>query len=78
MENNVENNDQTVTFNEVEYKYSDLPDTGKITVNQLNILEKEILETRMLLDRHMAAKQSFITQFGQIVEPTVSEEGVEN
>jgi hypothetical protein len=67
MENKVENNDQTVTFDEVDYKYSELPDTGKIVVNQLNILEKEILDTRMLLDRHMAAKQSFVNQFGEIV-----------
>jgi len=78
MENKVETNDQVVTFNEVEYKFSDLPDTGKIVVNQLNILEKEILDTRMLLDRHMAAKQSFILQFGQIVESPVPEEDAES
>ena len=78
MENKVETNEQIVTFNEVEYKFSDLPDEGKIVVNQLNILEKEILDTRMLIDRHMAAKQAFILQFGQIVEPPVSKEDEES
>jgi hypothetical protein len=63
----MEKNEQTITFDGVEYKFSDLPDTGKIIVNQLNVLEKEILSTRMLLDRHAAAKQTFVTQFGEIV-----------
>ena len=68
MENKVENNDHIVTLDGVDYKYSELPDMGKISVRQLNILEKEILDTRLLLDRHEAAKKTFINQFKSIVE----------
>ncbi|MBT4478919.1 MAG: hypothetical protein HOC66_05880 [Flavobacteriales bacterium] len=68
MENKVENNDHIVTLDGVDYKYSELPDMGKISVRQLNILEKEILDTRLLLDRHEAAKKTFIDQFKSIVE----------
>jgi hypothetical protein len=74
MENKVENNDQIITFDEVNYRYSDLPDNGKIIVNQLNIIEREVLQTKMLLDRHEAAKMTFIAQFKEIVteiEPEV-------
>jgi hypothetical protein len=64
----MENNDQIITFDEVDYKYSELPDTGKITVKQLNIIEKDILETRLLLDRHEAARKTFVDQFKMIIE----------
>jgi hypothetical protein len=64
----MENDDHIITLDGIDYKYSELPDTGKISVRQLNILEKEILDTRLLLDRHEAAKKTFINQFKSIVE----------
>jgi hypothetical protein len=59
--------DQIITFDEKEYKYSELSDRGKVVVNQLNIVESDILQTKMLLDRHEAAKQTFVATFKEIV-----------
>jgi hypothetical protein len=59
--------DQIITFDGIDYKYSELPDDGKIIVNQLNIIERDILQTKMLLDRHEAAKMTFVTQFKEVV-----------
>ena len=64
----MENDDHIITLDDTDYKYSELSDMGKISVRQLNILEKEILDTRLLLDRHEAAKKTFINQFKSIVE----------
>ena len=76
MENKVETNDQIITLDEVDYRYSELTDDGKIIVNQLNIIEREVLQTRMLLDRHEAAKITFIARFKEIVAEVEIEEWV--
>ena len=68
MENKAENNDHIITFDGIEYKYSELPDTGKIVINQLNTIERDILQTKLLIDRHEAAKKTFIDQFKTIIE----------
>jgi len=60
--------DQIITFDGIDYKYSELPDTGKIVVNQLNTIDKDILQTRLLIARHEAAKKTFIDQFKSIIE----------
>ena len=60
-------NEQIITFDEKEYKYSELSGRGKVIVNQLNIVEQDILQTKMLLDRHEAAKQTFVATFKEIV-----------
>ncbi len=66
--------DQIITFDEKEYKYSELSDRGKVIVNQLNIVESDILQTKMLLDRHEAAKQTFVSTFKEIVTEVEVEE----
>jgi hypothetical protein len=66
--------DQIITFDEKEYKYSELSDRGKVVVNQLNIVESDILQTKMLLDRHEAAKQTFVSTFKEIVTEVEVEE----
>lgn len=66
--------DQIITFDDKEYKYSELSDRGKVIVNQLNIVESDILQTKMLLDRHEAAKQTFVSTFKEIVTEVESEE----
>jgi hypothetical protein len=55
-----EQNDQIITFDDVEYKYSELTNKGKVAVNQLSIIESDIVQTSMLLDRYQAAKETFI------------------
>ena len=66
--------DQIITLDGIDHKYSDLTDEGKIIVNQLNIIESEILKTKMLLDRHHAAKHSFIGQFQSIISSEDTQE----
>ena len=63
-----EQTDQIITFDDKEYKYSELTDQGKIVVNQLNILDQDILQTKMLLDRHEAAKSTFVQGFKLLIE----------
>ena len=65
----VENNDHIITFDGKSFIwYSELPDTGKIVINQLNTIERDILQTKLLIDRHEAAKKTFIDQFKTIIE----------
>jgi len=63
----VEKDDQIISLDGNDYKFSELSDEGKLVVNQLNIIESDILKTKMLLDRHQAARQTFINQFKEIV-----------
>jgi hypothetical protein len=62
-----EQTDQIITFDDKEFKYSELTDHGKVVVNQLNIIEQEIGSTKMLLDRHEAAKKTFVDVFKEII-----------
>jgi hypothetical protein len=63
--------EQIITLDGNEHKYSLLPDEGKIIVQQLNILEREITNTQMALARHNAAKEFFIQNFKMLVTPEV-------
>ena len=71
-----EDKSQIITLNDKEYKYSDLSERGKIIINQLNIINYDISECKLQLDRHEAAKQMFIISFKNLMEsPDKDNEG---
>jgi hypothetical protein len=63
-----EDKSQIITLNDKEYKYSELTERGKIIINQLNIINYDISECKLQLDRHEAAKQMFIISFKNLME----------
>ncbi len=52
-----EDKSQIITLNDKEYKYSDLSERGKIIINQLNVINYDISECKLQLDRHEAARR---------------------
>ena len=71
-----EDKSQIITLNDKEYKYSELTERGKIIINQLNIINYDISECKLQLDRHEAAKQMFIISFKNLMEsPDKDKEG---
>jgi hypothetical protein len=63
-----EDKSQIITLNDKEYKYSDLSERGKIIINQLNVINYNISECKLQLDRHEAARQMFIIHFKNLIE----------
>lgn len=61
-------NDQTITLDGEEYKYSDITEEGKVAVQHLNSIERELAETRFLLDRHEGTKRYFIEALSKILK----------
>ena len=61
-------NDQTITLDGKEYKYSDITEEGKIAVQHLNSIERELAETKFLLDRHEGTKRYFIEALSKILK----------
>jgi hypothetical protein len=61
-------NDQTITLDGKEYKYSDITEEGKVAVQHLNSIERELAETRFLLDRHEGTKRYFIEALSKILK----------
>jgi len=52
--------EQLITLDGKEFAYSELSDEGKLVINQISILENDITQTKMALDRYEAAKKTFI------------------
>jgi hypothetical protein len=63
-----EDKSQIITLNDKEYKYSDLSERGKIIINQLNVINYDISECKLQLDRHEAARQMFMISFKNLIE----------
>jgi hypothetical protein len=71
-----EDKSQIITLNDKEYKYSDLSERGKIIINQLNVINYDISECKLQLDRHEAARQMFMISFKNLIEsPNNKDEG---
>jgi hypothetical protein len=66
-------NEQLITFDGEEFKFSELSDEAKHMVNQISILENDIVQTRMAVDRHEAAKKTFIEALREELKPTEPE-----
>jgi hypothetical protein len=66
-------NEQIITLDDKEYKYLELSEEAKTAVNQLNVIEMDIQQTKMLLGRHEAAKITFVKYFRDCVEPEETE-----
>jgi len=60
--------EQVIEFDGKKYKYSELSERGKIIINQLNVINYDISECKLQLDRHEAAKQMFILSFKHSVD----------
>jgi|LWDU01.1.fsa_nt_gi hypothetical protein len=71
-QNEQDQNDQIISFEGAEYKYSELSEQGKVVVNQLNVISQDIMETSMLLSRHEAARTTFIAAFKEVIEDTIN------
>jgi hypothetical protein len=65
---NMQEKEQIIEFDGKEYKYSELSERGKIIINQLNVINYDISECKLQLDRHEAAKQMFILSFKHSVD----------
>jgi hypothetical protein len=61
-------NEQVITLDGEEYKYSEITEEGKVAVQHLNSIERELAETRFLLDRHEGTKRYFIEALSKILK----------
>lgn len=63
----VVDNDQIITLDDKDYKYSELTNEGKLAVQHLNAIQREIISTKFLLERHEGTKRYFIDTLSKIV-----------
>lgn len=70
-------NENTITYNNQEYKIDELSEKAQYFVTQLRKLTTDIQETRLILDRHEIAYKAFTDLLGEELEAptkTASEE----